>query len=104
MLARTFFIGRFRINACGLRDRLRDAALAEPEIRADRAGRHVIDADAARAKLLRKRLREIDKGDVGGAIVNRAGIRLEKHVHRSDVHDRAATVLDHKGHGRARRS
>jgi hypothetical protein len=76
---------------------------AQPQVRAYRAWRHVIDADAVRAELLRQRLREIDKRGLGGTIVDRAGIGLEEGVHRSHVHDGTAALADHIGRGSPRR-
>ena len=103
MLARTFFLAVSGSTPVAFATVCATPLLAQPQIRAYRARRHVIDADAVRAKLLRERLREIDKRGLGGTIVDGAGIGLEERVHRGDVHNRAAAVVDHEGHGRARR-
>jgi len=54
---------------------------------------HVIDADAVRAELLRKRLRNIDERGLCGAVVDSSAIGLEERVHQSDVHNRTARAL-----------
>ena len=88
-VATTFLRAVSASTPVALRDRLGDAVLAEPQVGADRAGRDGVDADAARAELLRQRLGEVDQRGLGGAVVDRAAVGLEERVHRGDVDDRA---------------
>jgi len=73
-----------------------DAARADPlRGRRDRGGDHV-DPDAVLRVGARQRLRPVDQGGLGRAVVRRLGARHEP-VDRRDAHDRSAAAREHLG-------
>jgi hypothetical protein len=54
-----------------------DAVLAEPQRGGDRSRTDGVDADASRANVLGERLREVQKGDLGGAVIDDQRVRQD---------------------------